>query len=426
MADEKVQIIVIGAGLAGIAAAYRLAKAGKKVVLVERGEAPGAKNVSGGRLYTYALEKLMPEEWERAPFEREISREMLMMMNKSDSIIIDSTLRSNQSKSYSVLRSQFDSWLASKAEEAGAMVIPATTVDNLIINNGKVSGIKTGDEELKADLIIDAEGVNALLAERAGIVQKVSVANIALGVKCVYQLSQNIINERFNVSDHDGVAMLCAGECTKKISGGAFFYTNKSSISAGIVVDLASLKESGFSVTDMLRSYISHPSISRYLKEGELREYSAHLIPEGGYYALPHLYSDGFLLVGDAAGLVVNRGFTVRGMDYAILSGIAAADTAIEAIKINDFSEKTLKLYQDKLDPVISDLKILKKSHDYIGHSPLLFNKYPDFVIDLMKNLYTVDGTSVELVSKVARQLMKKRMSLFSVLKDVYKGSRSL
>lgn len=427
MADEKFQVIVIGAGLAGIAAAYRLAKAGKEVVLVDRGESPGAKNVSGGRLYTYALEKLMPGEWQNAPLEREIKREMLMMMTEKDSMTVDTSFQSTQSKSFSVLRTRFDAWLASKAEEAGAMVISGTTVNSLVLREGRVCGIETGGEELEADLVIDAEGVNALLAERAGMIRKLAISDIAVGVKCVYGLSEDEINARFNLSSGEGAAMLCAGDCTRKVSGGAFFYTNKESISAGIVVDASALKESDFSVTEMVERYLYHPSIARYLEGGKLIEYSAHLIPEGGFRSLPRLCSDGFLLVGDAAGLVINRGFTVRGMDYAILSGMAAADTAIEAIEADDFSENLLKSYQNRLDQtVIKDLKTLKNSHDYMGHSKHLFNTYPDLAIALMKDLYTVDGTPAKSVMTAARQSIKGKVSLFGMVKDAFKGSRSL
>lgn len=427
MADEKFQVIVIGAGLAGSAAAYRLAKAGREVVLVDRGEQPGAKNVSGGRLYAYALEKLMPGEWSDAPFEREITREIIMMMTSDDSMSIDSTFSSIGGKSYSVLRGPFDAWMASKAEEAGAMIIPGTTVDGLVIRDGKVCGIKAGGEELEADLVISAEGVNPIVAERAGLINPIDLKDIAVAAKHIFRFPESTINERFNVESGKGVAMLCAGDCTKGISGGAFLYTNKESISVGIVVDSNGLKNAKIPLADMAESFLQHPAIARYIEGGELIEYGAHLIPEGGFKSLPRLYSDGFLLTGDAAGLVVNRGFTVRGMDYAIISGIAAADAAIAAIDANDFSATVLKVYQDKLEQtVLKDLRTLKNSHDYIGHSKHLFATYPNLATGLMKNLYTVDGEPAKSVMGIAKQSIRGKIPFFSVLKDAFKGSRSL
>ncbi|MDP4104521.1 MAG: FAD-dependent oxidoreductase [Bacillota bacterium] len=427
MSDERVQVIVIGAGVAGSAAAYRLAKAGIEVIVVDRGSEPGAKNMTGGRLYTHALDKLMPEGWADAPLEREVTREIMMMMTAEDSMAIDSTFPSMSQKSYTVLRGKFDAWLAAKAEEEGAMMLPGSTVDGLIIRDGKVCGIRTGEEELEADLVISAEGVNALVAERAGLIRPVDVKDIAVGIKHVIKLSEEKINDRFNTEKGKGVAMLCVGDCNKGISGGAFLYTNVDSISLGLVVDSNGWKNSKRPLADVAEELKKHPSIARYIEGGELVEYSAHLIPEGGIKSLPELCADGFLLTGDAAGLVVNRGFTVRGMDYAILSGIAAAETAIEAFKAENFSKSYLKMYESKLeDMVLKDLRTFKNSHDYISHSQHLFTTYPELATSLMKSLYTVDGNPAKSVMGVVKQAVSGKIPYFNVIKDVVKGSRSL
>lgn len=426
MSDEKFQVIVIGAGLAGAAAAYRLAKAGREVLLVDRGKTPGAKNVTGGRLYTYALEALMPGEWADAPLEREVTREMLMFLTAEESVVIDSSFPSKE-QSYTVLRGNLDAWLAEKAEEAGAMLIPGSTVDGLIIRDGKVVGIKTGDEELEADLVISAEGVNALVAERAGLIKPVNVKDIAVGVKYVFKLSEDAINERFNTVSGKGLAMLGMGEANKGVSGGLFLYTNKDSISVGLVLDSQGWKNSKLPLADVAEQLKQYPAVARYIEGGKLVEYSAHLIPEGGLNSLPELCVDGFLLTGDAAGLVVNRGFTVRGMDYAILSGIAAAETANEAIEAGDYSKGFLKSYENKLEQtVLKDLKTSKNSHDYIAHSRHLFTTYPALATDLMKNLYSVDGSPAKLIMGIVKKSVQGKLPYFDVIKDIVKGVRSL
>lgn len=427
MSEEKFQVIVIGAGVAGSAAAYRLAKAGMEVVVVERGSQPGAKNMTGGRLYTHALEKLMPDEWTEAPLERDITREVIMMMTEEDSMSIDSLLPGVSQRSYSVLRARLDAWLAEKAEEAGAMIIPGSTVDGLIIRDGKVCGIKTGEEELEADLVISAEGVNAIVAERAGLIKPVSVKDVAVCLKYVYQLTEEKINDRFNTESGKGTAMLCAGECSKGVSGGAFLYTNKDSISVGLVLDSVGWKKSKLSIADLGEEFKQHPAIARYLKGAELIEYSGHLVPEGGFNSIPQLYSDGFMVAGDAAGLVVNRGFTVRGMDYAILSGIAAADTAIEALEANNFSKSFLRRYESKLEKVVlKDLKTFRNSHNYIGHTQHMFTTYPELATGIMKQLYTVDSNPTDSVLTVLKGSIKGKVPLFSVLKDAIKGGKAL
>lgn len=427
MSEEKFQVIIIGAGLAGIAAAYRLALAGREVLVIEKGETPGSKNMTGGRLYTYALEALMPGQWADAPLEREINREILMMMTADDSFSIDNTFGSLVQKSYSVLRAKFDAWLAAKAEEAGAAIIPGSTVTDLILKDGKVSGVKIGDEELEAELVISAEGVNALVAERAGLIKPKDPKDMAVGLKYVYQLSEEVINERFNTESGKGVAMLCAGECNKGISGGAFLYTNRESISIGLVVDTHGWKESKLPLAKVAEEFKQHPALARYIQGGELIEYSAHLIPEGGYQSLPQLYADGFLVTGDAAGFVVNRGLTVRGMDYAIVSGIAAAETANEAIEAGDYSRNSLKSYEERLKPlVIKDLETMKKSHDYIANTKHMFTTYPDLITSIMKSIYSVDGTPTKGAIGLVKQAIKGKISYFDVFKDVLKGGRSL
>lgn len=427
MEEEKFQVIIIGAGVAGNAAAYRLAKAGREVLVVDRGKSPGAKNMTGGRLYSYALKELMPEEWKEAPLEREVNREIMMMMTPESSVAMDSAFMSMNQASYTVLRAKLDAWLAAKAEEAGAMIFTGSTVDGLIIREGKVCGVKIGDEEIESDLVISAEGVNALASERAGIIKPVSVNNVAVGIKHLIQLPEATINERFNTTSGQGVAMLLIGECTKGISGGAFLYTNKDSVSLGMVVDTLSWKNSKLPLAEVAEALKQQSAIARYIEGGKLVEYSAHLIPEGGIQALPQLYADGFLLAGDAAGLVVNSGFTLRGMDYAILSGIAAAETANEAIEAGDYSINLLKNYKTRLQQrVLKDLETFKNAHDFMVHSPDVFTTYPKLATDLMRNIYTIDGNEARRVIGVSSRTIKGKISYINVLKDLVKGARSL
>ena len=427
MADEKSQVVIIGAGLAGSAAAYRLAKAGREVLVIEKGETPGAKNVTGGRLYTYALEALMPGEWSDAPLEREVNREILMMMTADDAFAVDTTFSSIKQQSYSVLRAKLDAWLAAKAEEAGAMMIPGSTVTGLIVRDGKVCGVKIDEEEFEADIVISAEGVNALCAERSGLIRTASPKDMAVGFKYVYQLPEQVINDRFNCESGKGVALLAAGDCSKGVSGGAFLYTNKDSISLGVVIDTEGWKASKIPMASFGEEFKQHPAIARYIEGGELIEYSAHLIPEGGMKSLPPLYSDGFMITGDAAGFVVNRGLTVRGMDYAIMSGIAAAEAADEALTAGDFSKNSLKRYQDKLKPLIlSDLETMKNTHDYIAHSKLMFTAYPELVTSIMRNLYAVDGAPTKKAVGLVKQAIPKNISYLDLIKDAIKGGTSM
>lgn len=427
MSEERFEVIVIGAGLAGLSAAYRLAKAGRKVLVLEKGPYAGSKNVSGGRIYTYALDKLMGNDWKgKAPLERLITSEYLMMMTDKDAMTIETTVNDADEESYSVLREKFDKWLQAEAEAAGAMVIGGATVDGLIIRDGQVCGVTSLGEEIECDLVIDAEGANPIVAERAGIIDPIKIENMAVSAKYVINLGKKVINERFNIEDGQGAAMLGMGAANKGEFGGLYMYTNIDSISIGLVLGSKQWKESGKHLPDAIEDLKEHPTIGRYIKDGDVVEYTAHLVPEGGVNSFSNFCDNGILVTGDAAGLCLNRGFTIRGMDYAILSGIAAADAADRALAEGNVSKEFLNNYEARLQHmVIKDFKLLSKAPDYMGNSNHLFTTYPKLAVGLMQNLYKVDGNPAKSVIGIVRKSLRG-VNLIDVAKDALKGVRSL
>jgi len=177
MAD-KFDCILIGAGPAGIACAYTLAKAGLNIVVFERGEYPGSKNVSGGVLYSTVLNKLIPNFWQEAPVERHVSKRRYSILSEDSEMALEFSFgRFNEppyNNSFTVLRSKFDQWFSKKAEDAGAFILAETVVDDFIIENGKIIGVKARREggDVLADVVVCAEGANSLLAEKAGLRKK--------------------------------------------------------------------------------------------------------------------------------------------------------------------------------------------------------------------------------------------------------------
>ncbi|MEA5116592.1 MAG: FAD-dependent oxidoreductase, partial [Propionicimonas sp.] len=158
--------IVVGSGCAGPAAAYELAKAGRSVLVVERGNYCGAKNVSGGRLYTYALRAVFPDFKESAPLERRIVRERISMLSPEAATTLDVSdelMADERYESYSVLRARFDPWLVGRAEEAGAEFINGIAVETLLKQDGRVTGVRAGEDEITADVVLLCDGVNSLL-----------------------------------------------------------------------------------------------------------------------------------------------------------------------------------------------------------------------------------------------------------------------
>lgn len=424
--DDAFDVIIIGGGFAGLSAAYRLAKAEKSVLVVERGPYCGAKTLTGGRIYAYALKALLGPDWKAAPLQREVRREAVMMLTEQDAVTVDSSLHSISEESYTVLSSPLVGWLGEQVEDAGGLIVTGSTVDGLVVRDGRVCGVTTGDEELLADLIIDCEGINPLVLERAGLVRRVEPGAVAVGAKAVFALGEDEVNRRFGVSSGTGVAMLGMGTVTKGVVGGVFLYTNTDSVSLGLVVDSAGWKARGAPLLETVEDVKQHPAISRYLEGADLVEYGAHLVYEGGFPTLPQLSGNGWMVGGDAAGFCLNRGFTIRGMDYAVMSGIAAADTAIEALEAGDVSAAGLAGYRRRLsEGVLKDLETLKGGHSFMARSTDLFTTYPQLAVDFMKDLYHVGPEPLHPVGSTAWR-MRRRVKLISTARTVLAGMRSL
>lgn len=390
-------VIIVGGGLAGCSAAIVLAKADLSVIVIERGDYCGAKNMTGGRLYGHSLEKIIPNFKEEAPIERVVKHEKISLMTEDGSLDIgygSAKLSAEpEGASYTVLRAKFDQWLAEKAEEAGAEVIPGILVDNLIVKDGRVVGIESDGEQMYAQAVILADGVNSLLAQQIGMKKELEPNQVAVGAKETIQLSEEIINERFNLKAGEGTAWLSAGDPTAGGFGGGFIYTNQDTVSVGIVATLSDIGHSEISVPEMLDRFKEHPSVAPFIEGGETIEYSGHLVPEEGIHMIPELYRDGVLVTGDAAGLCVNLGFTVRGMDFAIESGRLAAETLIHANEVGDFSAATLSRYE----ALLKDSFVMQDLDECKGFPTLLttraiFEDLPEMADDIASKLFTVDG----------------------------------
>lgn len=421
--------IVVGSGLSGSSAALCMAKGGMSVLVVERGDAPGSKNMTGGRIYGHSLEQMFPGFAAEAPVERKIVREQISMMTGESCLTVDfasSRFALPASASYTVLRAKFDAWLATKAEEAGCDIVCPAMVEDLLWENGKVAGVRSGKDELTADVVLLADGVNSLLGQKAGLKKELKPSMVAVGCKEVIGLSAGVINDRFNLEDGEGAARLFAGEPTRGLVGGGFVYTNRESLSVGMVVSVKSLIEAQTRLPDMMEDFRRSAPLKRLLAGGKLIEYSAHLVPEAGINMKPTLFGDGVLLVGDAAGFCLNLGYTVRGMDYAITSGMLAAETAIEAKGKGEFSASVLQAYERRLQEsyVLKDMNTHKHAPGFIERTPRLYKEYPELAEELFSSLFTVNGPSRLFAKKVLPVLWKA--GILGLLRDALRGGRSI
>ena len=421
---EKFEAIVVGGGLAGLAAAYTLAKDGVEVLVVERGDYSGSKNVTGGRLYLNPVRALLPDLWSDAPLERFVGQETITVLDEAAAVSIrlsSERLRQEPHHSYTILRAKFDRWLAEKAAEAGAMLVTKQKVDDVRRENGKVCGVVSGEDEIQADVVLAADGIMSLVTEKAGLRESQNPREFALGIKEIIELPRQTIEDRFNLRDGEGAAQMFVGSVTRGMFGGGFLYTNLDSISLGVVVGISDLmrKREPVEAPDLLDGFKAHPDIAALIKGGETVEYSAHVIGEGGFKSMPRLFDDGILVAGDAAGLSLNTGLTVRGMEFAIASGVLAAKAIKRARDNKDFSKSSLAYYQQLMQDsfVLKDMYTFRNAPQFLDN-PRIFNVYPQFLTETMEKLMFIGAGPKQKMSSTVMAQVKGKLGLSS-LKDL-------
>ena len=433
MSETDFDAIVVGSGCAGAVAAYELAKAGKSVLVVERGNFAGAKNMTGGRIYSHSLKKVFPDFEQEAPLERKITHERMAFMDPAAQMAVDFTspeLAEEGKDSYSVLRAPFDQWLASKAEDAGAEYICGIAVEELLKDGaGRVTGVRAGEDEITAEVTILAEGCNTVLAEKCLGNPRPKPSQMAVGVKQVFELPAAQIEDRFLVPEGEGAAMLFVGDCTHGNVGGGFLYTNKDSISLGLVATISTAADGAnpHPVYQMLEDFKGHPAVAPIIRGAKLVEHSGHMVPEGGYDMVPRYVFDGCLVAGETAGLCMNMGYQVRGMDFAVASGQMAGQAAVRALDAGDTSAAGLASYKTAMENsfVIQDLETFRKwPHTMEGWSSM-FTDYPIMVKEIFNALFSVDGEPQKPLLKRMMPLVKKR-GLFKLAGEMRKAVKSL
>jgi electron transfer flavoprotein-quinone oxidoreductase len=421
---EQVDVAVVGAGLAGLSCAYTLAKAGLDVLVVERGDYPGSKNVTGGRLYMNPVRQYLPEVFDKAPFERHVTKERLTMLSDDTSLTLE--LHSDAYgkapyHSYTLLRPTFDRWFAERASQEGAAIVSKYKVEGLLREDGKVAGIRSEGEDIGAKVVVAADGAMSFIAQEAELRSKHAPEHFAVGVKETVELPRKVIEDRFNLQDDEGVAQLYFGTVTKGLTGGGFLYTNRESISLGVVVGIGSLMANAqqLETYQLMEEFKGRREISVLIEGGEPVEYSAHVIPEGGIKSLPRLHTDGMLVAGDAAGFALNMGIIVRGMDLAIASGVMAADAIKAAKKRDDYSASSLAVYETMLNNsfVMKDLHTFRNVWKVLNN-PRLFEKYPRAISTLLSDLMFIGSDAKPKLSSTVLKQFRKNFLNLSTLKD--------
>jgi electron transfer flavoprotein-quinone oxidoreductase len=433
-AKLEFDVIVVGAGLSGSAAAAIAARSGLKVVIVERGQNPGSKNYFGGALYTHSLLEIYPDLWDRKPpLERPVTETGFWFLSKDGLVkatVQGGKVNSNPIDAYVALRAKFDAWWAEQAQKEGAFIIPKTLVVDFIRENGKVVGVKTDRDqgEIYAPVVIITEGVNNLLTQKLGLAKHdIKGDSAALAVKQLISIPAATINARFGLTDNDhGLAMSVMGDVSMGLPGLGFIYTGVDCVSVGVGVTLEALREAGIKPYELLQRYMNHPMIAPLLAGGRLMEYGAHIIPEGGWKDMPQLYTDGVLVAGDAASMV--NALHWEGTNMAIVAGKCAAETAIEAHQKKDFSAQLLSGYRTRLDKrfIMKDLHQYRNLSHFLKTHPDFMAIYPTFLNDALGMFFTGFGKPKGQLYKDIVKSLTSRRPLLKAVGDIVAFGRTI
>ncbi len=217
------------------------------------------------------------------------------------------------------------------------------------------------------------------------------------------------------------------GYASGDVKGGGFLYTNRDTLSIGVVVQIASLAEKKVRAYDLLDQFKQHPAVAPLVRDSVTLEYSAHMIPEGGWSMLSTLSHAGMMVVGDAAGFVFAAGLFFEGMNFAIASGLAAAAVAQQAHADHDFSAQSMARYRKQLESsfVLKDLKKFRHTPAFINNEHLQ-NVYPDLICETMENIFRSNGMPRRKLGRVVLGTMREKVPLLTLLRDGWQAGRAL
>lgn len=431
---EEFEVIIVGAGPAGVSAACVLAEKSVKTIVLERGVYPGAKNISGGVLYGHDLGQIIPDFITKGcPIERNIIESRLWYLSQDGGYSLSYRdkifFAERQYNAFTVGRAKFDRWFAEQARARGAFVVCSTVVTDLLKDeHNRFVGVRTDrpDGDLRAKVVLLADGINSPLAFKTGFRPEPKPHEVALAVKEVIELPEEVINERFNVETGNGVTIEILGEVTQGMDGIAVIYTNKNSLSLCIGANLSDFARSKVKPYEMMEAFKVHPLVAPLIREGKSKEYMAHWIAEGGFDAIPQLCGDGFLIAGDSAMLF--NALHREGSNLSMTSGRFAAEAILEALGKDDMTRNGLKRYVSRLQDsyILKDLKKYRRFSTFRLEHHEFFTTLPHLGGMVAKEMLTVDGVPKKEKQRSIWQKIRKEISLLRLLRLFWDAWRSV
>ena len=389
-------IVIVGGGPAGMACALRLSQlidqhnsahpdsplSKENIYLLEKAREIGQHCLSGALLDPRSMRELLPGFEKEAPFDASVSREAVYFLTQKHKFKLPITpppLRDHGN--YVISLNRFVKWLGGKVEEAGITIFSGFAGSELLFDGRRVAGVRTDDKgvdkhnqpkpnfepgyDLEAKVVILAEGPRGSLTKQLirkfDLMKDRNPQTYGQGIKELWELPAGRIAP--------GEVFYTMGwPLTSKEYGGAWIYGGKDNIvSLGFVTALE-YPDPRLDPQHVLQDFKQHPFPAGLLQGGKMIRYGAKSFPYSGWWAIPPLAGDGWMIVGDSAGLLNSA--RLKGIHLAIKSGMLAAEAALEAWKKDDFSGRSLGQYQSKVESswIKEELWKVRNFHQGFAH----------------------------------------------------------
>jgi electron-transferring-flavoprotein dehydrogenase len=370
----EMDVLFVGAGPAGLAGAYHLGKRIREhnkanpkekievsIGVLEKGKEVGSHILSGAVVDPKTLQELFPDDWQQAPFEGKVEREKLLWLTERGSLSMPIPPQLDNRGKYVTSLGRLTKWMAGKLEGVGVDLFTEFPATEALLEGERVVGVRTGDRgigkdgEAKANFepgidiltrcTVLAEGVRGTLAKQLEGKLDLSAGRnpqiYAVGIKEVWEVPAG----RIQPGDVFHTMNWPLGFST---FGGSFVYGMKDNqVIVGLVVGL-DYQNPHLDPHQEFQRFKTHPWLAGLLAGGTMVNYGAKALPEGGWFSMPRLHGDGFLLTGDSGGFLNSQ--RLKGIHLAMKSGMLAAETIFEGLKKGDLSAATLATYQDRID----------------------------------------------------------------------------
>ncbi len=379
----ELDVVWVGAGPASLAGAYHLAQkiaahnsqcgasGGKKIeiamAVLEKGKDASAHALSGAVVDPRALKELLPDVWQEAPFEAPVESEKLLFLTEKRSFSLPIPPPLDNHGCYVASLGKLMKWLAAKVEAAGVDVFYEFPAAEVLLDGDRVLGVRTGDKgidkegrkkanfepgiDIRAGVTVLGEGprgtLTKRLVEKLGLDRGQNPQTYAIGIKEIWELPEGRIRP-------GQVIHTMGWPLGRKNFGGGFLYGIKGDQAIVGLVSGLDYQDPRFDPHREFQRMKTHPEIAKILRGGKMAFYGAKAIPEGGWWSMPRPAGDGFLLIGDSAGMLNSQ--RLKGIHLAMKSGMLAAETIFEALAENGaggtqaVTAERLATYRNKID----------------------------------------------------------------------------